>query len=116
MSSDAAAGDDEGVEDAVRREQADLNARAKAVVFPGGDNVVERFKDARRIELQYQKARVAHDWVVAYYQLRLYLEIALRYQLHKQRGNARFAVEAESVLDKLERIQGRIDVAKKGML
>jgi hypothetical protein len=96
--------------------QDSLRAMAKSAVFEKkGTTTADLYKQARQIDLEWDKQRMLHKWDSVYYTLFLYLEIALRYNLHKKTEKL-YVEQATIVKNNLLKVEDRVKIASKGML
>lgn len=102
------------VEAKVKSIQETWRAKAKSVKFENPKDVIGLYKQARRIDQLCSKSRLNHDWTNVYYLLHLYLELAMRYALHKP-SVERLQKEGKKVFENLTKIEERLNTAKKGI-
>ena len=103
-------------EELAREQQERYRRKAQAVNFTlPGKTLVDVYKEARKIDIAYDHARVEHRWTDAYYTLHLYLELCMKRGLHRP-TEARYEKEGSRVKANLMKLEARLETARKGML
>jgi len=104
--------DDDSIEAIVKKDQDIWRKKAKEAKFTGKTKAA-LYKEARIIDREYQKAKLNHNWASAYYFLHLYVTICLDNGLHKGDKTTKIV---SVVLENLNKIEGRLEIARKGMV